>query len=319
MSQNFYVKMDRNPLLDIVKGIGILLVVYGHSKIEFGHYMIYMFHMPLFFLVSGYLHKEREIKSLLLVKMRSLIKSYIVFFIICSIIDYLLKGNSMIHELDIFNPNGCAGPLWFLVALFEISILFQMTLIFTKRYVCVICGMFTIVGYVLSQYHIDIPLFIDSAISMMLFYYIGFELKRNEHRKFKFSNQALPFISLLSIVSFVFLYMLDYKVMHLDVNDIWQNQIMGNFVLYILSALMGVTMIFSISRLLMQKCPLFVEIVQKLGCVSLYIFVLHMPIIDICYRIGGSYSTVLINLFYCLVAVTVSYVIGRLSIKFSLL
>lgn len=312
--------MDRNPLLDIVKGIGILLVVYGHSKIEFGHYMIYMFHMPLFFLVSGYLHKEREIKSLLLVKTRSLIKSYIVFFIICTMIDYLLQGNSMIHEIDIFNPNGCAGPLWFLLALFEVSILFQMTLIFAKRYVCVICVVLTIAGYILSRYHIDIPLFIDSSISMMLFYYIGFELKRSGLRKQQVSKHAPPFICLLlSITSFILLYILDYKVMRLEVNDIWLNQIMGNFALFFSSALVGVTMIFSISRLLMQRCPLLGDIAHKLGCTSLYIFALHRPVLDICSRIGSSHPSNLINLVYCLVAIAVSYAIGRLSIKFSLL
>lgn len=311
--------MDRNPLLDIVKGIGILLVVYGHSKIEFGHYMIYMFHMPLFFLVSGYLHKEREIKSLLLVKTRSLIKSYIVFFIICTMIDYLLQGSSMIHEIDIFNPNGCAGPLWFLLALFEVSILFQMTLIFAKRYVCVICVVLTIAGYILSRYHINIPLFIDSSISMMLFYYIGFELKRSGLRKQLVPKYALPFISLLSTTSFILLYILDYKVMRLEVNDIWSNQIMGNFALFISSALVGVTMIFSVSRLLIQRCPLLGGIAQKLGCTSLYIFAFHRPVLDICSRIGSSHSSILINLVYCLVAIAVSYAIGRLSIKFSLL
>lgn len=40
---------NRNLLVDVAKGIGLVLVVLGHSGIEFGHYLIYMFHMPLFF------------------------------------------------------------------------------------------------------------------------------------------------------------------------------------------------------------------------------------------------------------------------------
>ena len=47
---------NRNLLVDVAKGIGIVLVVLGHSGIEFGHYLIYMFHMPLFFFLSGMLH-----------------------------------------------------------------------------------------------------------------------------------------------------------------------------------------------------------------------------------------------------------------------
>lgn len=37
---------------DIAKGIGIIAVLLGHSKI--GVDIIYTFHMPLFFVISGY-------------------------------------------------------------------------------------------------------------------------------------------------------------------------------------------------------------------------------------------------------------------------
>lgn len=46
------VKRDRS--IDILKGILILLVVLGHSRVKFSH-VIFWFHMPLFFIVSGYL------------------------------------------------------------------------------------------------------------------------------------------------------------------------------------------------------------------------------------------------------------------------
>lgn len=34
---------NRNLLVDVAKGIGIVLVVLGHSGIEFGHYLIICF------------------------------------------------------------------------------------------------------------------------------------------------------------------------------------------------------------------------------------------------------------------------------------
>lgn len=37
---------------DIARGIGIMAVLLGHSKI--GVNLIYAFHMPLFFVISGY-------------------------------------------------------------------------------------------------------------------------------------------------------------------------------------------------------------------------------------------------------------------------
>ena len=44
---------------DIVKGIGIILVVVGHLYWNLTRY-IYLFHLPLFFFVSGYLYSEEK-------------------------------------------------------------------------------------------------------------------------------------------------------------------------------------------------------------------------------------------------------------------
>ncbi len=48
----------RIEYLDIARGIGILLVVLGHNDLgavsPFAHQVIYSFHIPLFFFLSGY-------------------------------------------------------------------------------------------------------------------------------------------------------------------------------------------------------------------------------------------------------------------------
>ena len=44
---------------DIVKGIGIILVVVGHFCWDLTQF-IYLFHLPLFFFVSGYLYNENK-------------------------------------------------------------------------------------------------------------------------------------------------------------------------------------------------------------------------------------------------------------------
>lgn len=58
--------MQRNIALDITKGIGILLVILGHcGSIPYMpiRHFIFTFHMPLFFLVSGYLYKAKNAKD----------------------------------------------------------------------------------------------------------------------------------------------------------------------------------------------------------------------------------------------------------------
>ena len=54
--------MQREKYIDVAKGIGILLVVYGHvinsgslESLSVVSQVIYSFHMPLFFFVTGYL------------------------------------------------------------------------------------------------------------------------------------------------------------------------------------------------------------------------------------------------------------------------
>lgn len=44
----------RETNIDIIKGIGITLMVLGHSQFPLTHF-IYLFHMPIFFIASGYL------------------------------------------------------------------------------------------------------------------------------------------------------------------------------------------------------------------------------------------------------------------------
>ena len=51
----------RVPYVDIAKGIGIVLVVMGHNDFSlispFAHKLIYSFHMPMFFFMSGMFFK----------------------------------------------------------------------------------------------------------------------------------------------------------------------------------------------------------------------------------------------------------------------
>ena len=51
----------RVPYVDIARGIGIILVVIGHNDFSliapFAHKLIYSFHMPMFFFISGMFFK----------------------------------------------------------------------------------------------------------------------------------------------------------------------------------------------------------------------------------------------------------------------
>ena len=48
-------KTERENYIDVVRGIGIVLMILGHVPLS-AHYdhFIHAFHMPMFFIISGY-------------------------------------------------------------------------------------------------------------------------------------------------------------------------------------------------------------------------------------------------------------------------
>ena len=54
---------QRDPVIDSMRGIGIVLMVLGHSGYP-GTDFIYLFHMALFFMLSGWLFSLRGGRTL---------------------------------------------------------------------------------------------------------------------------------------------------------------------------------------------------------------------------------------------------------------
>ena len=73
---------ERSSWIDYAKVIGIWLVVYGHTP---GHYFvhwIFIFHMPLWFILSGYLYKPRNFQAELKRTIPVLVIPYVLYNII---------------------------------------------------------------------------------------------------------------------------------------------------------------------------------------------------------------------------------------------
>ena len=118
-------KDNRVGWIDCLKALGIYLVILGHTlKDSYLSVWIYSFHMPLFFILSGYLIGAKsnisDKKEYLKRKSKSLLLPFIVFRVL--LVTYWLLIESHFRELDL-------GPIWFLIILFfvEISIVFVFT------------------------------------------------------------------------------------------------------------------------------------------------------------------------------------------------
>ncbi len=87
----------RLDFIDYMKGFAIFLMVYGHSGAPFVNY-VYLFHMPVFFVVTGYLWKDyqdmtiSDVRRYLFKKIKTLYIPYIFANIL-----YTVLNNSFIR------------------------------------------------------------------------------------------------------------------------------------------------------------------------------------------------------------------------------
>lgn len=92
---------DRDITLDVLKGLGIFLVVFAHTNTTELSVVIYFFHMPLFFLISGsaLTYSSHRHNIGLMRYVRSLIVPYLVFslitFVYWSIIEWRFRPSDL--------------------------------------------------------------------------------------------------------------------------------------------------------------------------------------------------------------------------------
>ena len=128
--------------LDMVKGVGIFFVVLGHISYisQSALYWIFSFHMPLFFIVSGFLidikdEPSGKLSETVRKKFRSIIIPYLWFSLAYFIIDilniYVFKNadfNTLTVNLISSVTFYGVSVLWFLPALFLSEVSFMLIL-----------------------------------------------------------------------------------------------------------------------------------------------------------------------------------------------
>lgn len=178
--------------LDLAKGIGILLMMYGHFGYPFGSDWIYTFHMPLFFILSGILinirkENQMEYKELMKKKVFSMMYPYAfysMFFIVVATIElFVFRYNglvSSIGDIKVYVLKTVLGygigTLWFLPVIFLGEMLF-LFLIRKKNFliylgsIMVVASLIIMNGY--KQIH-GLPFALYACICLVLESLIGF-------------------------------------------------------------------------------------------------------------------------------------------------
>lgn len=189
---------QRNEAIDILKGIGIILVLTAHSLEGFLSQFAYTFHMPLFFIVTGLFISEanehdfdkwwkattkKDFKRLLLPALFS-----ITIILAISSLSYFVTNSFLQNPVSLIwneQPNKpfeyikMLGNLWFLFALFFAKQSFYLTrYFFGMRYLPFCCLLLGALIVVLSKY-IILPLGLSIGISVLPFIWCGYYLKHH--------------------------------------------------------------------------------------------------------------------------------------------
>lgn len=126
MNENLSVQ-PRNTVLDIIKGLGILLVVAGHMTGGNIRLIIDSFHMPLFFIVGGVLLKGDSVQ-VFCEKNKKLLKWYLewsAIFLLVDLAENLIDGEAVSIECNLLMTLSGYGVsvLWFFPSLFIAKLL----------------------------------------------------------------------------------------------------------------------------------------------------------------------------------------------------
>ena len=188
-------KKGRIAYVDFMKALGMLTIIWGHIMLSgITNSMVYAFHIPLFFFLSGLMFRSSKYPSFVgFIKNRvhSLLIPYVVFSFLTwcvwagySYISHAEVDSYIMPLMQTFIAQGSGGflvhnvPLWFVTCLFVVECLYFFIAKLptcSKIVVCIVCG---IVGSWMSLDHSFfnfrlLPWNIEVAFAAIPFYAIG--------------------------------------------------------------------------------------------------------------------------------------------------
>lgn len=206
--------IKRDNTFDVMKGIGIIAMVIGHSSIpKLLQQFIFVWHMPLFFMVSGYFYKSYPEKEYFKKNARLLLVPYIVtalLMVALTLTKDFITGNSSAETMfvaaivgngTVNNPTFSKysiGAIWFLLAMFwcrNTYNLFHLRIVDPIVRGGVIITFSIIATYIGTMFYL--PTDILQGFEALLFFYIGHQAKNSDYLGIKPSLEFFIIVLML--------------------------------------------------------------------------------------------------------------------------
>ena len=257
----------RDISFDIMKGIGIILMLLAHDPRILGqepyYRIVFSFHMPLFFIISGYFFNSNK-SGLSIIKnnSRRLLVPYLIT--VCMIFFFFILGkflhsyfrNDFVSYVKSLLWNCNDRPIWFLIALFWCKILFFYLDKYINKWGNVIIFVVSFVSTLCAKYFL-LPFCVLQGMSAMLFFYMGYKWKNIRYRQF-----IVPLLFLFWIVGICY--------SHVDMRIVSY----GMFPIDVLGACGGTIFIYYLSKYI-EKIQCLAHVMAEIGILSMAILCFH--------------------------------------------
>ena len=296
--------MNRIDYIDMSKGIGMLAIIWGHIMLTgWSNALVYSFHIPLFFFLSGMMFDRKKYPTFgLFIKRRT--KSLLIPYVMFSFVTWVLWASLNIlqhNKVNFFRPllqtvlaQGSGGflvhnvPLWFVTCLFVVEALYYLISGLPKWVNIGICIFMAFIGnYMIRGGHLSfyrlLPWNIEGAMSAILFYAAGnllmSALTHDQIQGLAKKNLALTLFSIVVLT------------MVLSISSCWNghvtigsNSLGKNTLLFYCNGFIGTvsTILFSIflvfinvKRIVFKRV---LEFFKWIGQNSYYVMASHVPV-----------------------------------------
>lgn len=183
----------RDATYDIMKCVGIVLMLFGHRVYDYWWLtkFIFSFHMPLFFIVAGYFYRPRPLREAVAKDARRLLLPYVVTCAAVVALDWafcafdgrpltlyyvlasLYGSGSTGHRSLYMSGFNTIGAVWFLLALFWCKTIYNalyLRLGLARAIACSLC--LCAVAFPVERL-VNLPLAILPGLVAMVFFAIG--------------------------------------------------------------------------------------------------------------------------------------------------
>ena len=309
--------------LDFARVCTAFLVVFAHiypvnSQVRL---YIYAFHMPLFFIISGFLHSPRTTNKELLKYIRTLFIPILFFILYGVVVSLVFFHNNIINLttklIESISLHGAVpgnGTVWFLFALLNVKlIMFFYLKVLEKRtiYIKLLFAFIIFFGIrMLLRTSIN-PFFIKQSLMACPFYFFGYYARKiYDKESLKIPNITCLLITLVFLVSCVLLTKVNGRV-SMGGFSFGHIKYPLNILLFYTNGIIGSLMIICISLVFKKENKLITLTANSL--ISILGFQVPLMCIFHCFETGGNYLiSIFVSFFIIMVCVILNQIIMKL-------